>query len=95
QIEVAVPGLKKEDFNVEINENILTVSSEKKAETEQKEEGRYTRREFHYSTFSRSFTLPKNVDAEKIEANYSEGILNITLPKLGEVKQPTKNITIK
>lgn len=81
-VELAVPGKKKEDFNIEIDHDILTISSEEKKEHEEKdEEGRYTRREFGYSSFKRAFTLPENIDAKNINAKYEEGILKIDLPK--------------
>lgn len=83
QIEVAAPGFTKEDFKVALNHNVLTVSSEKKTENveDSKEKGKYTRREFSYQSFSRSFTLPKGVEQGNISANYENGILNITVPK--------------
>jgi HSP20 family protein len=80
ELEFAAPGMKKEDFKVELHENRLTVSTTKS--NEQKEEGKnYTRREFSYSAFSRSFILPDSVDQTKIEATYTDGILHIALPK--------------
>lgn len=82
RLELAVPGLKKEDFSIELNGTRLTVSC-KKETTEEKTEANYTQREFHYSSFSRSFTLPeKKIDFEKINAQYNDGILEIILPKL-------------
>ena len=85
KIELAAPGLKKEDFKVNIHENTLTISTENKTETEEKV-GKYTRKEFNYASFKRSFTLPKSVDGEKIVASYNDGILGIELPKKEEVK---------
>ncbi|MFO8000685.1 MAG: Hsp20/alpha crystallin family protein, partial [Marinilabilia sp.] len=80
-IEVAAPGMKKDDFKVEVNNDVLTISAEKEEKDEEKEEG-YTRREFCYSTFNRSFAIPKNeVDDGKIDAKYEDGILKITLQK--------------
>lgn len=82
QLELAVPGLKKEDFNIELDGSRLTVSC-KKESSQEKTENHFTQREFHYSSFSRSFTLPeKKIDFEKINAQYKEGILEIILPKL-------------
>ncbi len=83
KIEVAAPGLKKEDIKVELENDLLTISSEVKKETEEKDkEGRYTRREFSFSAFKRSFTVDEDtVDIEKIEAKYEDGILNIQVPK--------------
>lgn len=81
RMEVAIPGYKKEDFKVNLDENVLTISSEKKDEKEEKNE-KVTRREFNYSSFQRSFTLPENVDKQKIDAKYVDGILSFDLPKL-------------
>ena len=96
-IELAVPGMKKEDFKISLDRNILTISSEQKAETEEKDEnGKYTRREFNYSAFSRSFTLPSQVvDAENIAANYADGILKIMIPKKIKEENAVKTIEIK
>ena len=86
-VEMAAPGLKKEDFKVELNGNSLTITSEK-VEEEAKEEERFTRKEFSYQSFLRIFTLPKEVvDAEKIEARYENGLLSLVIPKKEEVKQ--------
>jgi HSP20 family protein len=93
-IVMAAPGLQKEDFNIGINQQVLTISSEKKAETEEKEEGKFTRREYSYSSFSRSFTLPTTIDTDKIEANYENGELKITLPKLDKDAKFEKRIAI-
>jgi HSP20 family protein len=96
-IELAVPGMKKEDFKISLDRNILTISSEQKAETEENNEnGKYTRREFNYSAFSRSFTLPSQVvDAENIAANYADGILKIMIPKKIKEENAVKTIEIK
>jgi HSP20 family protein len=92
-LELAVPGLKKEDFTIELNENRLTVGC-KKETNEEKSEGNYTQREFYYSSFSRSFTLPeKKIQMEKINAAYSDGILSVFLPKT-EKTNITRNRTI-
>ncbi len=94
-IEVAAPGLDKKDFKVDIDNNMLTISSEKEFKNEEKEEGRYMRREFSYTSFSRSFSLPNAVDAEKINAKHKDGILMITIPKKDEAKRkPPKQIEI-
>lgn len=89
QIEVAAPGLTKEDFKVALDHNVLTVSSEKKTENVEasEEKSKYTRREFSYQSFSRSFTLPKGVEQDKISANYENGVLNITVPKQEATKE--------
>lgn len=96
QIEVAAPGLKKDDFKVSYDNGSLTISSEHKNEKETKEGEKITRREFSYQSFKRSFTVAETaVDAEKIQANYHDGILNISLPKREEVKpKPAKQIAI-
>ena len=84
-IELAAPGLKKEDFKINVDEKLLTISTEKKEETEEKKES-YTRKEFSYSSFSRSFRLPKTVDIEKVEATHENGVLYLHLPKKEEAK---------
>lgn len=92
-IEVAAPGLKKEDFKLSLHENRLSISTKKEQSTEEKTE-QYTRQEFNYSSFQRTFTLPKSVDGEKIEATYSDGILHVNLPKKEEVKPAVKEIAV-
>jgi HSP20 family protein len=93
-IEVAAPGMKKEDFNLELDNNLLSISYEKKEEKE--ETGKYTRREFSYESFKRSFTIPENVvNGEAIQAKYEDGILRLNLPKKEEAKvQPKRAIEI-
>ena len=95
-IEVAAPGMSKNDFKIEYDNGQLTISSEHKDKKEQKEGEKVTRREFSYQSFQRSFTVSETaVDAEKIKANYKEGILFITLPKREEIKpKPAKEIKI-
>ena len=95
-LEVAVPGMKKDDFHLNYENGRLTISSEHKNETEQKEGEKITRREFSYQSFQRSFTVPQSiVDADKIKASYNDGILNVRLPKKDEVKpKPPKEIKI-
>ncbi|WP_027124930.1 Hsp20/alpha crystallin family protein [Gelidibacter mesophilus] len=93
-VEMAVPGLKKSDFNIDIDNRVLSISTETKEEHEQKE-GNYTRREFGYASFKRVFSLPESVNDEKINASYNEGILNILLPKREEAKQkPSRSIEV-
>lgn len=93
-VEVAVPGLKKSDFKLDLDNHVLTISTESKEENEHKEEN-YTRREFGYSSFKRTFTLPDSVNDEKINANYTDGILSVLLPKKEEAKQkPARSIKI-
>lgn len=95
-IEVAAPGMNKEDFRVNIDNDRLTISSEKKEENKDEENENFTRQEFSYQSFQRSFQLPDNVvDSDKIKANYKEGILNVVLPKKEEAKpKPAKEIKI-
>lgn len=95
-VEVAAPGLKKEDFKVELDGNLLTISSEKQKGVEENE-GRYARREFSYQSFQRSFTLSKDVvDIDQINARYENGLLQLQIPKKEEVKQkPPRMIEIQ
>ncbi|WP_109298795.1 Hsp20/alpha crystallin family protein [Aquimarina sp. AU474] len=94
-IELAAPGLTKDSFNIELDNEILHISSETKSEKETNNEGKYTREEFGYSTFKRSFNLPDTVNAVKIEASYENGILIVALPKREEAKvQPKRLIEI-
>jgi len=96
-IEVAAPGFNKKDFNIEVNNDLLTISSTRETKNEEKDsKGRYTRREFGYTSFKRTFTLPeKTVNSEKIKANYEDGILYISIPKREEVKpKPVRQIAI-
>lgn len=93
-VEMAVPGLKKSDFEISIDNNVLSIATELSNENEHQYEN-YTRQEFGYSTFKRSFTLPETVEEDKIEANYKDGILAVHLPKKEEAKQkPMKTIKI-
>lgn len=94
-VELAAPGMKKDDFNVELNNELLTISAEVKNKNEVKEDN-YTRREFRFNSFSRTFTLPHDlVNADKIKANYEDGILSIDIPKLDVAKaKPVRNIKI-
>ncbi|MBF6641129.1 Hsp20/alpha crystallin family protein [Flavobacterium sp. J49] len=92
-LELAAPGKVKEDFVIEIDHNVLTISSEVKAESEQKDEaGRYTRREFSYAAFRRAFTLPETVNTDDINANYENGVLYVTLPKKQEALPKPKRL---
>ncbi|HRG03835.1 MAG: Hsp20/alpha crystallin family protein [Paludibacteraceae bacterium] len=86
-IEVAAPGFDKTDFKIEVHNDVLTVSSEKQTENETKDESeRYTKREFSYQSFSRSFSLPLTADGDKVEAVYDKGILTVSIPKKEEAK---------
>ncbi|MDT0687070.1 Hsp20/alpha crystallin family protein [Autumnicola psychrophila] len=92
-VSVAAPGKKKEDFNIELDNDVLTISSEEKKENESSEkQGRFTRREFSYSTFKRAFSLPESVDSSKISAAYNDGVLEIALPKREEAKVQAKRL---
>ncbi|MBQ4914405.1 Hsp20/alpha crystallin family protein [Maribacter sp. MMG018] len=94
EMELAVPGRSKEDFNIEIDDSLLSISSEVKSDKETKEDN-YTRREFSYSSFKRSFTLPDSVDSDKIKATYEDGILKFTLPKKKEaLPKPKRMISL-
>jgi len=93
-VEVAAPGLKKEDFQLTVDDDMLTISGERKEESE-KSEGTFTKREFNYSRFSRSFQLPESCDSERISAAYKDGVLNLNIPKKEEAKKrPPKTIDI-
>ncbi|RLD55819.1 MAG: Hsp20/alpha crystallin family protein [Bacteroidetes bacterium] len=94
-VEVAAPGFDKKDFNIEVENDTLIISSEKKVKTEEKDDERVTKREFSYQSFTRSFALPVLVEREKIKAKYDNGILNILIPKKEEAKpKPPKRIEI-
>jgi HSP20 family protein len=84
-LDLAIPGIDKKDLKIDINEDVLTVSSETKNEMEDNRDG-YKRKEFSYSSFCRSFQIPDNVNREKIEASYKDGILSVSLPKFEEEK---------
>jgi HSP20 family protein len=90
EIEIAAPGLEKDDFKIDLKDEYLMVYSEKKDKKEEKEKGKVVRTEFRYSSFQRSFALPKNVDATAINAVHKNGILVIDLPK--KVEQRDNNV---
>ena len=93
-LDLAVPGLDKKDLNIDINEDVLTISSESKNETEESKDG-FRRKEFSYRAFTRSFYIPEDVNREMIEANYKDGVLSVNLPKQEEEKSKvTKKIEI-
>jgi HSP20 family protein len=95
RIEVAVPGMSRKDFRIDLEDEVLTISSEQKENNEEKNH-RYMRREFQYNTFKRSFQLPETIDADSIKASHNAGILTIELPKKDEVVQKApKQIEIK
>jgi HSP20 family protein len=94
-VALAVPGMKKDDFRIDIEGNMLTISSEKE-ETKEEKDKKFTRKEYNFTSFSRSFTLPDEVDKQKIEAKYEDGVLRISLPFNEEVKKPAaKHIAVK
>lgn len=88
-VELAAPGLTKKDFNIVVENGVLTISAEKELEKEE-EKKNYTRKEYSYEEFSRSFTLPENVSEEKIKAHYEDGILKLQLAKKELAKVPPK-----
>jgi HSP20 family protein len=96
RVEVAAPGLKKEDFHLNFDNGALTISSEKQEEKEEKEGEKVTRKEFSYQSFQRTIRVPESiVEVDKIAAKYADGILHITMPKRDEVKpKPPKQIKI-
>lgn len=96
-IEVAAPGMKRGDFHVELDNNVLTISSElEENNADKNKEGQFTRREFNYQSFQRSFALPENkIQGDKISAKYVDGILYLTIPKKEEAKvKPPKQISV-
>jgi HSP20 family protein len=96
KVAMAAPGMKKDDFSIDMEGNMLTISCEKEENKEEKDE-RFNRKEYNYSSFSRSFTLPDDINKEKIEARYEDGVLKLVLPKKEEAKKliANKHITIK
>lgn len=96
KLSLAVPGMKKNDFKIDIDGNLLTISAEVEVKKEEKKE-EFTREEYNYSSFTRTFTLPDEVNREKIEAVYVDGVLNISLPKKEEAKKAliTKHVAVK
>ena len=97
EVEVAAPGMNKKDFKIQLDGNMLTISSEKSNQKEENDrDEKYSRKEFSYQSFQRTFTLPKDVvDADKIEAKYDNGLLQLVIPKKEEAKQkPPRQIQI-
>ncbi len=92
-LEVAAPGMKKEDFKIEVENGVLLISAETKTETEDTTDN-YTRKEFDFRSFKRSFWLPENIDLDNIKANYKEGILEVSIPKT-RVEEEKKGKTIE
>ena len=95
EVEMAAPGMNKDDFKIELSNSMLTISSEKQTNNQSKEGENVTRREFSYQSFSRSFTLPVIVETDKITAKYESGILRVNIPKKEEAKpKPLKQIKV-
>lgn len=96
EVEVAAPGMAKKDFKIELDGSLLTISSERSGQTEAREDEKYSRREFSYQSFQRTFNLQKGVvDIDKIEARYDNGLLQLIIPKKEEAKQkPPRQIEI-
>jgi len=97
RVELSVPGFDKNDFKVEVEKNMLTVSASKESKTEEKDENeKMLRREFYSSSFSRSFVLPENIDTENIGAEQKDGVLKISLPKMNQAPEDkVKKIEIR
>lgn len=97
RIDLAVPGLKKDDFKIQFKNNILSIASEKKDEkTEQDDEGNFLRKEFNYEAFCRTFQLPDNIDEKSIHAAYADGILHIEIgKKIIDSPKSTINVPVK
>lgn len=93
-LELVVPGFNKEDFKIDVDQNILTVSAEVNKEAEQEKE-KHIRREYQFQSFKRSFTVDKTIDTEAIAAQYVNGVLTLNLPKKAEVKPQTKQIAVQ
>ena len=93
-VEVDLPGVKKEDINVDLKEDVLTISGERKSKSEINEKD-YYKQECSYGKFQRSFTLPDDTDVENIEANSEDGVLEVVIPKLKKVEKETKKIEVK
>jgi HSP20 family protein len=95
EITLAAPGMKKDDFNIDVEGNLLTISAQSEQKREDQGE-RHTRQEFNYTSFSRAFTLPDGVVRDKIDASYENGLLTLTLPKTDEAKKAaSKHIAVK
>ena len=94
-ISLAAPGLEKKDFNISLDQGILTIESKKSSESTDQDDHKYTRKEYSYYSFSRSFTLPENIDEEKIDASYNGGELIISLPKKEQAVKKVKEIAIQ
>jgi len=94
EIHLSAPGFEKSDFNISLDQNVLSISTEKKEEKDESTK-KMIRKEFSYRSFKRSFTLDENINPEHINAKYENGILTLTLPKKEEVKQATREISVQ
>ena len=96
EVEMAAPGLDKSDFRIDLKNNVLSISSEKKTSEESDNGKQFTRREYSYQSFCRSFSLPQTVESDKISARYEQGILKVSIPKREEAKpKPSRQIEIQ
>lgn len=93
KIQMAAPGMNKDEFKISVNDNTLNISVEKKSENHESTD-RFTRKEFSFGSFSRSFTLPELVNVDEIHASYENGIMTVALPKLEQVKQGVREIKV-
>ncbi|SEL39637.1 HSP20 family protein [Chitinophaga rupis] len=93
KVSMAAPGLKKNDFKIDVEGNVLTISAETEEKKEEKN-GRFSRQEYNYSSFSRSFNLPETIRKDKIEAQYEDGVLSLKLPKKEEARNDTASMHI-
>lgn len=93
-VELAAPGLDKKDFKINVDDDVLTISGEKRTESEEKDK-KYSKREYSYTSFTRSFTLPESIDHTKIAATYEDGILKLEIGKKEEAKVVSKLIEVK
>jgi len=94
QVALAVPGMKKDDFKIHVEGTLLTISAERE-ENKEEQDKKYTRKEYDYFSFNRSFTLPDEVNSDKIDARYEDGVLKIILPRKEAKMAATKQITVK
>ena len=94
EVALAVPGLKKEDIKINLEKSVLSVSAEKKTETTD-ENKKFSKREYNFNSFSRSFNLPQSADSSKIDAEYVDGVLTLTIAKKEEAKNQSREITLK
>lgn len=93
-VDLAAPGKQKADFNIEVHDNVLSISSEQRTSSEEVNEDKYTRKEFSYESFKRSFTLPQGADQTSISATYTDGILSICIPRVAPKTNGKKMIEI-